>query len=414
MRKQTFNIAKLLVFILVATFASCTEEMDSVEYPEFSSSHLRSYSEAIEIAQRGISMLEGNSGTRSENGTRRKIDMNGFKCVTSKPTRSGDVDTLLYVVNFEDNQGYAIVSARRDVEGLLAVTESGSYDPLHKSENEGLNMFMDLASGYERGPLIPVPGHEPIVTRFYKGPYITVRWGQEWPEGYYFQNGIAGCVNTAIAQAMSYYRHPAGISITYPEADVSYQQLDWTELKRHIRSESSYDCQNPSYPNICNAQYGTHLALARLCRQLGELFMSDYSDSTHTGTNHNDVSYYLSNIGYSSTIWQSYSLGTLKTTIDSNDVLCMVGSCNAGAHMWIADGYCHEDIFLPGFGIDGTDIHEHKYYNHINWGWNGKDNGYFIDNVWDTGNPKISDGIIREDHYNLNTNVLYMIMTPIN
>ena len=65
-------------------------------------------------------------------------------------------------------------------------------------------------------------------------------------------------------------------------------------------------------------------------------------------------------------------------------------------------------------GIDGTDIHEHKYYNHINWGWNGKDNGYFIDNVWDTGNPKISDGIIREDHYNLNSSVLYMIMTPIN
>ena len=26
------------------------------------------------------------------------------------------------------------------------------------------------------------------------------------------------------------------------------------------------------------------------------------------------------------------------------------------------------------------------YYNHINWGWNGRNNGYFLDNIFDTQN----------------------------
>ena len=399
MRKQTFNIAKLLVFMLVATFASCSEEMDSVEYPEFTSSHLRSYSEAIEIAQRGISMLEGNSGTRSENGTRRKIDMNGFKCVTSKPTRSGDVDTLLYVVNFEDNQGYAIVSARRDVEGLLAVTESGTYDPLHKSENEGLNMFMDLASGYEFGPLIPIPGPEPIVSRYYKGPYITVRWGQRWPEGYFCPNGVAGCANTAMAQILSYYEYPTGIALTYPEADTTYQQLDWSSIKEHVYGQSSLNCYS-HINSICAADDDAHLALARLCRQLGFLSHTTYKehadpDSCSSGTNPNSIEYVLNLLGYGTHGFIPYSGIDARRILDNSHIVYMGGYANWNndtiGHAWVIDGYCREDVIEP-VGIDGSlELTEHYYYNHINWGWNGFDNGYFLDGVWDLSQYDILD-----------------------
>lgn len=420
MRKQTFNIAKLLVFILVATFASCSEEMDSVEYPEFTSSHLRSYSEAIEIAQRGISMLEGNSGTRSENGTRRKIDMNGFKCVTSKPTRSGDVDTLLYVVNFEDNQGYAIVSARRDVEGLLAVTESGTYDPLHKSENEGLNMFMDLASGYEFGPLIPIPGPEPTVVYHYCGPYITVRWGQRWPEGYFCLNGKSGCTITAMAQILSYFAYPTGIDLTYPDADLTYQALDWNSIKKHVYGTSAINCDN-HINSICSASNDSHMTLARLCRQLGKLAHTYYDNQGNPSnwgsyTYDDDARDALVELGYIVNDSLTYSGQEIRHDLNNHHLILMCGgdSINNGNnneyidHSWVIDGYCHKEILMP-MGIDGELIQtEQYYYNHINWGWNGLDNGYFLDGVWDVSQYESLDSLSTHQQYNFHKNLRYM------
>ena len=409
MRKQTFNIAKLLVFILVATFASCSEEMDSVEYPEFTSSHLRSYSEAIEIAQRGISMLEGNSGTRSENGTRRKIDMNGFKCVTSKPTRSGDVDTLLYVVNFEDNQGYAIVSARRDVEGLLAVTESGTYDPLHKSENEGLNMFMDLASGYEFGPLIPIPGPESITSYYYCGPYITVKWGQEWPEGYFYSNGIAGCAKTAVAQILSFYEYPTGIALTYPGADIPYQQLDWSSIKEHVYGRSASNCYN-HINSICSANSDAHMALARFCRQLAHLYAPDITGGKAAASEAELENLYNA-LDICVSFKDSYLGSDIRADLDNGVLINVIGYSPPIGHSWVVDGYCDRRVSMP-IGIDGEIQIEHNYYNHINWGWNGLDNGYYLDGVWDASQYYILDSLATDVQINLNQQMVYIPVNP--
>ena len=96
----------------------------------------RSYDEALAIAKNAISMLEdGDAATRSGEASR-TIDLaNGVKTYRQNVTRAdGSVsnDPLLYVFNFNDNKGFAVVSAKRSTGGLLALVEKGSYDPNSK------------------------------------------------------------------------------------------------------------------------------------------------------------------------------------------------------------------------------------------------------------------------------------------
>lgn len=141
-------------FIFIATailLVSCTTEKyyDEVEQQEFKSLSFnkRSYAEALEIANDAISMLGDDAVTRG--GFPRKIDeRHGVKYITNTITRSGTSDTLLYIFNYEGEEGYAVVSANKNTDGLLAVTESGSYDPSIGTDNPGLAMFMDMAEDY--------------------------------------------------------------------------------------------------------------------------------------------------------------------------------------------------------------------------------------------------------------------------
>ena len=119
------------------------EEMDLVQYDP----NRRSYAEALEIAQNSIRMLQDENSTARSAEPVRTLDLkNGVKAVRQTVTRSNgtvsDNDTQLYIFNFDDNQGFAVVSASRQTDGLIAVTEAGNYDPAVPTDNPGLDMYM--------------------------------------------------------------------------------------------------------------------------------------------------------------------------------------------------------------------------------------------------------------------------------
>ena len=122
MRKTIF------VFISFFSLFSCTTENELV-YQKHSTTvpvvNKRSLAEALEIAQEAISLL----GTQqSRSGDIRTVDMKNVQYLSSnKNSRSQNDDTLLYVINYVDNKGFAVVSANPNTEGLIAVTEKGTY-----------------------------------------------------------------------------------------------------------------------------------------------------------------------------------------------------------------------------------------------------------------------------------------------
>jgi len=365
-------------------------------------SEKRSYEEALQIAQSSIAMIEEDEITTRSARTGRTIDLQKTKVVKSEATRAGGVqDTLFYVFNFADDQGFAVVSANAATEGLIAVTEEANYDDCLEINN-GFADYMKMAETYmsvpkRAKPRIPFVSTDTldIISR---GPYLTVRWGQDFPEGVFFQNGCAGCVNVAILQILSYFSYPTQITLSYNNADSVSVDLEWSNMKAHKQSYS-YLVENDCSVNYLNA----HSDIAHLCRQIGKMTNSvckptgvnynydltnyEYHSSSSTESSLYNARNALMNLDYSIGNTNSYYSECTRNSLNQQRLIFMCGTDTATtqttAHAWVVDGYRKYYLRTTTYATAPPSvINSTKYYNHINWGWNGIGNGYFLDQVF--------------------------------
>lgn len=205
----------------------------------------------------------------------------------------------MYVVNFDNDNGFAIVPCDENAEDIIAVVPQGNYDPGLAVDNDGFNFYMAAAADYlstlptiERDtigplPLIPTdsiqppaPGKDEILWHFKGGPVMNQKWGQRHPYGWHCPNGVSGCVATAIATAMAYFHFQDGVSktmvYTYPERDIDSQEINWTEVLRHKKSKPYYNALVDDTCYAENKDY-SHKTIARICRQIGKDAGSKYN-----------------------------------------------------------------------------------------------------------------------------------------
>lgn len=409
-----------LTITLLTIMVACTNDIDEIvesdknNYVINDCQNWRCYDEALTIAEESISILDnGKSLTR---GSKQRHIEKGYQavaiCRDKNSTRSARAeynDTLMYVFNFSDNQGFAVVSASPDTEGLIAITEKGNYNPSDSTNNSGLDLFMNLAKKYVEYASRSSKGHviidrpkqliDSIVNNEeYLGPYVSVKWGQNYPEGIYCPNNISGCTNTAIAQIMSYYEYPSSISLTYSGADVSSQYLNWSTIKQHIISAT-----NQSEHSSCAATNETHNIIGRLCRQIGQLTGSDYTSNEYTGTQYSNIILALQALGYNTGNWTNYSngLSSVCANIRNNHIYMIYGQSIYNYHLWLLDGvYTHEHgniSWTQELGSTVMELYEYNVttdrYYHFNWGKDGIGNGYFLANVFNSKKAYMSDGI---------------------
>lgn len=391
-------------FVLCISLAACTNDDEVVDFAstfksEQSGQSIRSLDEAIQIAQSAACMVKGNTTRLSID---RSVDLGDIHVVKNLITRNAtegfNSDTLMYVINYTDG-GFAVVSANPDVEGLLAVTEEGHYTGEAESGVEGFDDFMMLAKLYSsasrEGDRAQHPHSHSDTTEERKNPMVSVKWGQRYFYGQYCPNGTVGCVPLAIAQLMTYHQSPTSISLTYDDRDRDTQILDWTDIRRHKLYYLINGVESSTY---CTAADSTHNAISRLCRQLGELCGSTYytSPDSVTSTSKDGVISGLSGAGYSYSEWYDYSKRVAKIQLGLNRPLIFIGYSIEGGHAWIADGYYERIITTVdtiqnaiGLGLPEYELNitvNDKYYNHFNWGWHGRNNGYFLDNVFNIQN----------------------------
>lgn len=414
------KIKVISILALAIMMASCSNQelldSDSLQSVSQQTSSIRSYEEALQIAQASIPLVDGSAKTRS--ASLRKISLGDSKVYLSgsKTRTANGNDTLMYVFNFEDNQGFAVVSANRATEGLIAITGSGNYNPDEPSEIDGFNFYMDLVKKYiaSRGsgldPILPI-GRDSFELEFnYVGPYLTVNWGQIHPEGEFCSNCISGCSNTAIAQIMSYYEYPSGTPITYPNRDVNYQYFNWTQMKAHQTGHVRYD-------SSCSSD-DIHTSIGRLCRQSGYIAGSSYN-SNSTGTSSYGMKLALQFFGYNANNWTSYSNTSIKDTIDVGYPM-IIGGCDENiheGHAWVMDGYMekvcfHYWISESNLGIPELIDTNYTYYYHFNWGWYGLNNGYFLYNVFESDNGLYDSSNHQNLNYNFNSSVQILCPHP--
>ena len=395
---------KLLLLVLagICFFASCQKDVEPTAFdtPTRIEASLKTnritLQEAIEIATDGIAMLESTDITRAN--LSRRVDTNLIKYKINPATRAGeDADTLYYVVNYADNAGFAVVSTTRSNENpLLVVTEAGNYTPGEETENEGFNMYMDLLNesiSRERTGIDPNPPEGPTtehsVEEFNIGPFLNVKWGQGYPYNMYCPPYTAtetarypaGCVATAIAQIMSYHEYPTQYTPTY-NTSIPTQYLNWTTIKSHVGGSATCNCTS-------------HTQLAHLIAEVGEKVNMIYTPTSSSAYLQNTITGFQ-NMGYRmDTYATSYSFDKVKSNLNSNRPILMVGSnTNEEGHAWVADGYKQinyiqttYDYELNGRPVIVDQSITTQYYLHLNWGWDGDFNGYYYEGTFNLAQP---------------------------
>ena len=373
----------------------------------------RTFEEAISIAQNALEIF--NSPQTRSGG--KKIDFSKVQYVVDDVlTRNGNADTLMYVFNYEDNQGYAIVSANKKTEALIAVTERGTYSEESEKECPGLALYMDMAREYtttsfdgpstDTGDFDHLVEHkfEAIRDTFYHGPYVDVKWGQGEPynNNCPIDNGVrcpTGCAATAIAQILSYYEYPGSIY---------GQTYNWSELKQHNRS---------TYNNQCACSSNNHNNLARLFRDIGDGVDMRYS-STGSGSSIYEAADFLMDLDFLVDGPSSFNQTKINDEVRNGRAVYIRGENHqnnkVSGHAWVLDGLMNIKVtsneYERPFGqllwTLVESITTYTYYNHFNWGWNGNNNGYFLSNVFDVTQYKILDeGSVSTEAYNLEHDV---------
>jgi hypothetical protein len=392
------NLKNLIIIGFIGIFASsCTHEIgesitDNTKFSEQKTFGRRSLSEALALAKSSSKLL--NSGdTRA--AFERKINMKDMRVVCNATRSMADIDTLMYVFNFEDSLGFAVVSANEFTPGLIAITESGYYDPTEKQENEAFAALMESAKNYvgaksRFGDIIPPPIIIPdtiINLQYEVSPMVTVKWGQDIMYGKYCYNKITGCAPLAAAQAMTYLEKPTSIRLTYGGHDVDTLYLNWNDIRSHILYYAPNGIESTLY---CSASNNAHNVIGKLCFQLGINMSSTYysmPDSTqnYTSTTRAGISAGLNSLGLPST-FVNYTSGSTISPLNNGHILYFTGYTESeNGHAWLVDGYQLNDVQILTDGpMPGQYIYLHTdvYYNHVNWGWHGCFNGFFLDEVF--------------------------------
>lgn len=301
-----------------------------------------------------------------------------------------------YIFNENDaDGGFVIVSGDQRTEAILGYTESGNFDEQQMPENlrawlndyaqqikalDGISDEVAFVSAEK------VPASKPAIT-----PLVQTRWNQNAPyNGQSFKvNGeptATGCVATAMAQIMSLWRYPlttlppiAGYTYTktinnvegtYTVPAISSHSINWSAMKN---SYSSSDTDN----NI-----------AWLMRHCGQAVEMEYGNSSTASTSDCPAAFkmfgydkwvrYVKRYAYSIDEWEDL----IYKELSEKRAVLLGGQSNDGGHAFVCDGY------------DGNG------YFHINWGWGGKSNGYFLLSLLDPHSQGIggSDGAYTMSH----------------
>lgn len=380
--------------LLGLLWSSCSNEegITPPSKPDGATSELRTIAEAISIADKHFA-------SRAEGARAITRSVKGVSVIGNASGRSAS-DTLIYAINYEDNAGFALVSAVPHGIDIIGYADEGSFNVEKIEPGSNVEYFLEAAKDYvSTQGKISIGGGDnpfkPIDVHTWKStiiPRLSVQWGQRYPEGMFCDNYYSGCVQTAMAQMMSYFKLPTSITLTYPGKDVNAQSLNWTELLKHKKSCGNSSFSIDTHHAECSASVETHKALGRLCRELGKRNNANYSNPEVTTAFEGPAlatfkslcpSLKYTEIKYFNSDHSNMYIDMLGK--DAVAFVCGYTSQGAFGHAWVCDGGEQETTTAPGY--DGSTVTTNKTYYHYNWGLYGQYDGYFANGVFDQSKP---------------------------
>lgn len=284
--------------------------------------------------------------------------------------------------------GYAVVASDDLLPEVLGCGE-GQYV---QGKNTALEWWLKaidevatdmVVNGKAYVPILPDGNYQAAVT-----PMLTSLWGQEEPYnnmcppgtyGYGESRSLTGCVATAVAQIMRYYKFPEhgqGTAFVYvPAGSINGRKYSVDFFEDYYDWDNMLDSYSRGY-NIQQAD-----AVALLMYDCGVAFNMNYSPSA-SGAFTKDAAQGLRQ-------FFGYTKATMKERKNFSDEEWMemvYGNLSDGKPLY----YGANDIISGGhaFCIDG---YREDGFVHVNWGWEGENNGYYDISLLNPKNYQFSE-----------------------
>lgn len=299
-----------------------------------------------------------------------------------------------YVMNV-DNDGFVIAAADDAVQPVLGYSDEGNVSA--KDIPEAMQELLDSYAKQitqitaRRAPSASVFPHNPI------NPMVNSVWSQGTRTGSQPYNLLcpvykdsycyAGCVSVAMAQVMRYHRWPVRSKKTIP----SYQ------TNTLIGTLPSLPPVNFDWNNILDTYTGNETqtqknAVAQLFKYCAWSVRTDFGTSSSSSIVSNICSAMVDYFDYSPGI--QIIMRSAYTSAQWDDII--YNELLAGRPV-IYSGHSATNG-LHAFVCDGCD---NSGYYHVNWGWNGKHDGYFLLSLMDAFKDNTSPGHNAEDGFSM-------------
>lgn len=293
-----------------------------------------------------------------------------------------DAEEPYYVFNNGDNRGFTIVSGDDLLPEIVGYSDRGTFT----SENMPVqlkdfldgykHMVADLLSGDSHAKSVVMERNNQLLTAPGSSPVHTPLLGTiVWDQGYPFNNLTptfkeehcwTGCVATALAQIMAYYKYPSALMEDIPAYTTKTTGYKMPSISKGL----TYDWDNILDTYLNSSEYNDTQALevAKLMLHVGCALKIDYHNSG-SGADQSKAGEVLAKyFGYDpdnttpiyrKDVTQQEWNNIIYSELEALRPVLFSGSNSSIGHAFICDGSDSNGLF------------------HINWGWGGRWDGYF-------------------------------------
>lgn len=331
----------------------------------------RNFLQAQQIAQLKATELGAN------------ISLENTQQVREKMGKLAQQQTIpYYIFNFADQAGYVIVSGDDCMPEIVGYSDRGSLntDSLPENLKSFLIAYRETVEAVGSGDSAAIKNVEAAVKRVAGSfqPVSPLLGNIAWGQGAPYNNKcplkdqsrtVTGCVATAMAQIMRYWKFPSSLLNDIPAYTSLSENLFMVDIDS-IPKGIGYDWDSmlESYPLSQPYSEAQTFAVATLMQHVGASVKMNY-DFSSAAFSSNVAQALIYYFGYdkntvkllnrTSEDWETWNR-ILQEELQAKRPIYYSGSSTSGSgHAFVCDG-----------------INSNGYY-HINWGWNGDSNTYF-------------------------------------
>lgn len=415
--KKSFLISIFASLLLLASCSSDSDITEPISNAEMANnSRIITPKQAESFGDKAINAIFSNEDfyrTKSGETSQTRLKKRGTENLTAKsvPILSKDGKTVLYAINFGENNGFMIISADKEAPfSMLAFNDSGHFDENKLDKNNPFFVWLEeqsekVAKELERTPNlsdekygiwkdmdgstkdteieIELVNNIPAETKGrhkgswnleYESPFSTVKnslWGQR--EGGYnidakVPGALAGCPAVAIGLLCKTHRYP-----------------------------NNYDYSG--MPDVLNTNVSNPISV--MFRDIADKIPNYKWGVNGSGALPNDILTGLHKVGYTKAKLGNYDFNTVYNNIKAWHPVLLAGYQGGGGHIWICDGYMEKTWKVTRrFLWKKKTWYEYQDMLYMNWGWNGSENGWVDQESWSNYNNN------KQMYYDLEPNLV--------